>query len=442
MDIKEIKALLTEANEANKSLLLDEAGKAADAKIDAKVASISEIITKVSSKLEMIEKMPMFSIGGKFPNKITIAGKQFDLRKQGRKLLSKVEKSRNKDQYNFLNDDGEGAYTFKKWALLHIQALAFGAKNPEYIAEYQKFMAEQKADMVEGGATTGGNIVAVEYANEVILLARDSTAILDRVRYIPMTGFVKKMPKELTRVVPYFVDEMNAPTESTKTWEQLTLTAEKLGILTESISNELIADAVSGYDVVSAIFEDAANKMGLKMEYEVLRGTTAPWGADMGIMTSKITTNTVELNAGSPTAAFSGLTDVEISEAEESLPDAYQANAVLVAGKKVRHYLKTLKDKNGDNIYIGPNSAGGVPEVYGVPFLKSSQAVNTSAASTIFAVVGDLNEVAIGARDLEMNLSMDPYTDFAKDGVRFAMFIRFAEQVLHEDAFCTISTTP
>jgi len=443
MDKEELAKMLKQSTEENLKAV-DESTKSIIEPTQKQVAELIKANEELKTRVAEMEKRTVapenFNLNVKFPNKITVAGKQFDLRKQGNKLLSKVEKSKNKYDYSFMNDDGEAMYNFKKWALLFIKS-QMEYKNSDVVNEYKQFLIDTKADMVEGSTATGGDIVPTEYASDVILLARDATAIMDRVSTVPMAAFVKKLPKELTRLTPYFVDEMNAPTESTKTWQQLTLTAEKLGILTESVSNELIADAVSGYDIVSDIFEDASNKMGLQMEYEVLRGTTAPWGAAMGIMTSKISTNALELSSGSPTNSFSGLTDVEFSLAIEQLADVYSNNAVFVAGKLVRHYLKTLKDTNGQNIYIGPNSAGGVPEVYGTPFLKSSQAVNTSAASTILAVVGDLSQVLIGARDLSMNLRSDPYTDFAKDGVRFAMFMRFGLQIKNEDAFCTIATT-
>lgn len=100
--------------------------------------------------------------------------------------------------------------------------------------------------------SAGGFLVPEVFETELISLREEFGVARQECRVRPMTTDVHRIPRRSATLTPYFVGEATAPTESTQTFEQVSLVAKKLAVLT-TISSELdedsfvnIADEVAG----------------------------------------------------------------------------------------------------------------------------------------------------------------------------------------------------
>ena len=104
----------------------------------------------------------------------------------------------------------------------------------------------------EGVNSAGGFLVPEVFETELINLREQFGVARQNCRIRPMTTDTHRIPRRSATLSPYFVGEATAITESTQTFEQVTLIAKKLAVLT-TISSELnedsfinIADDVAG----------------------------------------------------------------------------------------------------------------------------------------------------------------------------------------------------
>lgn len=94
----------------------------------------------------------------------------------------------------------------------------------------------------EGVNSAGGFLVPEVFETELISLREEFGVARQECRIRPMTTDVHRIPRRSATLTPYFVGEASTITESTQTFEQVTLVAKKLAVLT-TISSELDEDA-------------------------------------------------------------------------------------------------------------------------------------------------------------------------------------------------------
>lgn len=106
----------------------------------------------------------------------------------------------------------------------------------------------------EGTNTAGGFLVPVQFEQTVIDLREEYGTFRQECRLTPMGSDTMTIPRRSGGVTAYFVNENQTITESQKTWDQITLTAKKIGALSR-LSTELAEDAVMN------IADDLAREM-------------------------------------------------------------------------------------------------------------------------------------------------------------------------------------
>ena len=286
----------------------------------------------------------------------------------------------------------------------------------------------EKTAMSEGTDAVGGYLVPVEYELDLVKLARDMSFALQKCTVIPMSRQVMKLPAELTLPTVTWPGEAAQGSATNPTFAQVTLTAKKVMVLTDYLSSELLSD--SGIDVVGLLTEQIMYAIGLELDNQVLNGTGTPVS---GVLTSA-SGYSVVMATGS--TAFSSVNATTVRDMIRKLSASDAAVAEFVYSKDIQYYLDTLKDTTGRFLYREP-SGDRPAALWNRGIFESSQAPaeSASAASTAFIALANWKLFYIGQRSGEMALSIDPYTKFDYDSVRFRATQRWALAMARSTAF-------
>lgn len=416
---------------------------------EAKIAEHKKQLDDAVSKITELEKKIShkgFHIGSdKFPSRLKIANTEYRMDSVGTGEFQNVAMTKALPKLKYFGKDTEESYNFRKY-LLTIARLCIDKSGnyPELreslnqmIAPFAESDPVVKAAMVEGTVGVGGYYVLPQYETELVRLVReDSFALQECNTAIKMSAKDAYLPSEGSGFTAYWVDEVGSITASSFVSSQIQLTAKKLAVLTDVISNELIQD--SAFDLVSYISEAIAYAMSQKIDYDVLFGSTSPWGGNIGLFTSAVSNS--RTITGTPATSFKGMTDEDLSYAMQELSVKDSVNSKWIFGKLVSHYLRTLKDNDGSPIFVSPSSPVIPKTIYGAPYSEWKQAELSDAANTVFGVYGDLKQFIIAQRIGFMGLDSDPYTNFATDQTRFRTTSRWALKLRRASAFCKIKT--
>lgn len=124
-----------------------------------------------------------------------------------------------------------------------IHAALFGS---EKAAQYCRDNGIQIRAAAGGDVNTKGGVLVPDEFDQTIIDLRETYGIArQECKISPMAGGTKSTPRRTGGLTAYFVDEnpASAITESDKSWDNVTLTAKKLAILTR-MSNEIEEDSI------------------------------------------------------------------------------------------------------------------------------------------------------------------------------------------------------
>lgn len=91
--------------------------------------------------------------------------------------------------------------------------------------------------------TTGGYLVPDVLSNSIIELVKEYGVFRGQAGIVPMTSDKIDIPRRVGGLTAYFVGEGDAVTESTGSWDIVSLIAKDVGVLTR-VSNDLASDAI------------------------------------------------------------------------------------------------------------------------------------------------------------------------------------------------------
>lgn len=140
------------------------------------------------------------------------------------------------------------AYSFGMWAMAcqgHNGAQAW-CHNHGISLRRDRSGPPINQDGVEGINASGGFLVPDQFENDIIDLREMYGVFRRNAKIRPMTSDKRSDPRRTGGVTAYFVGENSAGTKSTKTWDNVELSAKKLMVLSV-FSNELNEDAVINY---------------------------------------------------------------------------------------------------------------------------------------------------------------------------------------------------
>ena len=385
------------------------------------VKAVKEGVSDMDVRLKKIEALPL----EKFVAPAIIGSSKFlgyDLNQQGRAIK---EATIGKAGFSSFNKE-ENVNAFAKFMLAVIHA-----RHPKFAnAEAKQALVDiTKANLAEGAAGTGGDLVPDEYQWDMVGLARSKSYFLQLASVVPMTTDVCYLPTEATLSTMHWHSEGATITASDPTFSHITLTAKKATCLVTS-SNELLSD--SRIDIVSIITEQFAYGIGLDIDNQALNGTGVPTS---GLLCSGVLTTNVVILAGS----MSTITPAKLSMAIYKLSEGDLANARFMINRLGMHYIRSLTDTYGQ-LVMQPLSMGIPSAIYGFPYVMSENIANTDGTAKDVAIFGDFKKYYIGRRLGAMALEVDPYGAFASDETRFRMISRWGFAVGRQSAFTKIIT--
>ena len=252
----------------------------------------------------------------------------------------------------------------------------------------------QKADLgtpIYSDATTGSYLVPVEYAAEVMYVAKQASQLMGQVREVPMSGITKYVPVQDTAVaVKWNTAQSSAKSEVNPTFGRATLTS-YTGAMWTGIVDELDEDSLVP---LAAYYRDIFGEaFGYEFDYQAARGSGSPF---TGMLNGA--TNGVVLGEGQ--ASFSDVGFDDLADVVSQLTsEQYRMGAKWIVNCTVFDILKKIKDANGNYIYQQPN--GTQPgTIWGYPVISSDGMVSTAsdAASTKFIVFGNPKYFLFGNR--------------------------------------------
>lgn len=383
------------------------------------VQPVADSVKAIDERLKKIEALPLKEHGAGPSIIVPEVYRGYKLHEQGESIREKF--ASNPRRFKTLSND----QNFDKFAkfMLDLKSAFMG----DVKAQMSLQEAAQKAtDMSEGSDSVGGYAVPVEYEADLVRLAVDASFALQNCTVIPMGSATRKYPTELTRVSNTWEDEAAAIDEQNPTLGQVTLTAKKLSGLTSGISAELLSDSL--FDIVGWLTEQFMYTQGLEIDNQALNGTGSPCS---GVLTAKAG-NSVVMTLGN----FSSIGGNDLSNMIYKLAEADAVNAKFVYNRLIQHYIRTLKDSNGQYIWQKPGE-GRPGTIWETPYLQSTQAPGTTGTSTAFVALGNWKLFYIGVRQ-GLTFAMDPYSKFANDQVRFRATRRIALAVARASAFCRL----
>lgn len=206
----------------------------------------------------------------------------------------------------------------------------------------------------------------------------------------------------------------SAISQSEPTFTSLLLSPVKAGFL-QLITNELIADA--GFDIVSALAEQAGNAIGTFANATATTVVVAAAGSGVA--------------SGSATLQADDLIDLAYT-----IDGGYRPNAGYMAAGSTIGKIRKLRDGAGNYLFqvgVGtPDSFAGFP-IYENP---SMSAVGSGVKSVLF---GDFKSVALTHTPVEVSTSTDAY--FANDLTAYRTTLRIAAGLKSSGAVKYLTTS-
>ena len=383
---------------------------------------IKTAVKPLEDRMAAIEKLPAKGVSS--PAIITSSAKYrgYNLSKQ---MVSIREKAAKNPRLFPMFSNDEKTEDFAKFLIAYTRVLK-GDMSAH--ADLKEFYA--KANYAEGADATGGYLVPIEYENELMQLARDTTFALQNCAVYEMGTDNKKVPAEGSLVTVEWDDEAGTIGDSEGTFDEVDLVAKRLNGLA-TVSNELLQDA--SFDLAGVLTEQFAYATGQELDNQLLNGTGSPFYGLAG------TTAGYSVVLGSGSTSFANMTADDFSLMMSKLQAGYLAGSKFVINRAALHYVRTLKDTEGRPVFAMPG--GTVPgTIYGIPYSEVEKANGTNAANKCIAMLGNWKRYAIGRRVGQMALDADPYGLFTKNQTRFRMVTRWGMKIGIANAFVRYMT--
>ncbi len=294
----------------------------------------------------------------------------------------------------------------------------------------------QKTDLgtpLYSDAATGSYVVPVEYAAEVMYVAKQSSQLMGQVREIPMNAITKYVPtQDSAASVSWNALQSSGKSETNPTFSRATLTS-YTGAMWTAVSDELLEDSLVP---LAAYFRDIFGEaFGYEFDYQVCRGSSPFTGLTGAAGNSHV------MGAGQ-----TSFNDVKFDDLYDTISELTTVNKRM-GGKWILHctvfdILRKVKDANGNYLYQQPN--GTQPgSLCGYPYIISDGMVSTSSdnESTAFAIFGNPKYYLWGNRTgIEFKVFDQTAYAAEHDEIIFRGRVRWAFAVGIANAFVALKT--
>lgn len=317
----------------------------------------------------------------------------------------------------FFKDDQNGSAVDKAIGFGHwLNAQVGIKKSMDYCDRHGlRFKAHS-----EGVNSAGGFLVPEVFETELINLREEYGVARQECRVRNMTTDVHRIPRRSATLTPYFVGEAVNITESTQTFEQVSLIAKKLAVLT-TVSSELDEDAFIN------VADDVANEIAYafaKREDECLflGDGTSTYGGIVGLANAMASGNagivqTTEMSADTLAKAQEVVTIEFLTDAMATLPHyADTKNCKWYFHKTTYHALVQNRALNAGGVTQAEILNGKIqPQLFGYPVVFSQTLPDLSTLTdtlrigyfgdlTLAASFGDRRSTQIQVSDQAMDV--------------------------------------
>ena len=276
----------------------------------------------------------------------------------------------------------------------------------------------------------GGFTAPTEMEAAIITLREDRGVFRREAGVTPMGTDTKTVPRRTSGVTAYFLGDGDAITASDKKFDNVALTAKKLGALTK-YSSELSEDSIIsiGDDLTSEIayaFADKEDECGFNGD------GTSTYGGIVGVLNAMNAGSIYTAAAGN--TAFSTLDLADFEGVVGQLPQYAVANAKWYISRvgfyqSIVSLVDALGGNTTDHLAAGPNQA----QFLGFPVVISQvlNSTTTAQASTAIAVLGDLRQGAVLGNRRGISVMISEHAYFANDQLAIRGIERF-DIAVHE----------
>lgn len=260
--------------------------------------------------------------------------------------------------------------------------------------------------MSESVNSAGGALVPEEFLSELIDQVNKFGVARRYARVYPMNSDTLTIPRVTGRTRAYYVGEGSNGTESTPTFDNVTLVAKKLMVLSIG-TNELLADARDGGGIALAdwLTMDAGRSIAYEEDLAAFIGDgTSTYGGHRGVVTLLGSTwsDTSNSSAGMQIAtgnAWSEITLSDITSMMGKLPAWARDQAKFYCSSAFADsvLLKILKSAGG--VTSMELSSGAMPNFLGAEVVRTEVLPSSESNSSIPLIFGALPQaVAFGDR--------------------------------------------
>lgn len=317
------------------------------------------------------------------------------------------------------------AYESGQWILANL----LGNERAAKWCKDHGIAAESRA-LATNVNVSGGVLVPSQFANTIIDLRDKYGVFRQNVQVVPMTSDYLEMPRVTGGTTAYFLAENGAFTESEPTWDNISLTAKKIGVMTR-YSSEIAEDAA--ISIADWLANESALAFAYKEDICGFNGTGAQttyggiYGATVKIVDGNHNASLVSAATGHDLMSEIDGTDLASALAKVPLFVRQRGNIKWYCSQvfKALVFDRLLASAGGNS---NANVSGMQPDSYlGYPIVVTPvlPTATTTLSGSLMAMVGDLSLAAMLGTRREIRMTADTSRYVEYDQVAFLANERF-----------------
>ncbi len=299
------------------------------------------------------------------------------------------------------------------------------------MADMYKASFDQPAtkDLVSSTDTAGGYLVNDDDRDELLSYARANSVALRRAEIVRMNSDRVTMPREDAKVQLAFSGESSSMSETSATFDQITLESEDLEGYAD-VSLHLEQDTRTPGGIVGVLLDQFTEAYGQAIDGRVFNGT----GSTSSVFEAAGNTHTL----GSST--FDSITVDALRYTLGKLEPQRRKNAAWFGEYGVIwNYLYGVKENSQSVLIPDPRNSAGF-RVLGYPLEEVIEAPNTDASGEPMLLFGNLQGFKVGERLNTTSLFRDPYTQRVNKRIRYYFFTRVGFKIALPNNFVVVKT--
>jgi len=290
----------------------------------------------------------------------------------------------------------------------------------------ERMQADEVRALTVANEASAGYLAPEEYGSEILKALVEFSPIRQYARVVSIGGQAIKYPRRTSGPSATWTEESATSTETTASYEQVTLTPYELRTFID-MSQALLED--NAYNLEGELAADLAEAFGITEGAAFVSGDGD--GKPMGLLRA---TGIAEVKTGdAATLGVPAETANLLIGIYHALPSFHAQRGVWLMNRKTLGALRTLKDLAGRFLLVDPIAASAPTTLLGRPIVEAVDMPDV-AANAFPILFGDLQGYRIIDR-VSFTMLRDPFTQAAKGNVRLYARRRVGGDVTNPDRF-------